>query len=135
MAIDAIHASFFRGGNLFRTERPGAIDVFSHIAIAIFHSNPRNDLSLSVGSDKGDLIGKIHMPVNSRYWTTRRIATTDINQHPCLPQRVLLVVGVVIKRLELSTVKLRGPMTLLARLIGRPHIVNRRLDRSGIVSP
>src|SRR5689334_888232 len=128
MAVHTIHAAFFGRGNLFRSERPHPIHVLSHIAILILHANPRNDLPLLVGGDKRDLVRQVHVPMNSRDWTTRRITAADIDQHARLPQRVLLVVSIVTERLELSAIKLRRPMTLLASLIGGPHVTNRSFD-------
>lgn len=130
MAVDTIHATFFSRGNLLSAEWSRAIEVFSHITISILHSNPRNNLSLFIGGNKRDLIRKVHVPVNPCHWTTRRIAATNINQHPSLAQRVLLIVGIMIERLELRTVKLRRPVTLFAGLVGRTHVMNRRLDWS-----
>ena len=130
VAVDTVHASLFRRGDLLRAERPLAIEVFSHITIPILHANPGNNLALFVGSDERDFICKIHVPVDAGHWTTRGIAATDINQHPGLAQRVLLIVRIVIERLELSAIKLRRPVTLFARLVRRPHVVNRRFDRS-----
>src|SRR6185369_8991246 len=104
-----IHAALFGRGNLFRSERPHPIHVFSHVAVCILHTNPRNDLPLLVGRNERDFISKIHVPVNSRYWSAGGITAADIDQHARLPQRVLLVVSVMTERLELSAIKLRGP--------------------------
>src|SRR5689334_15314751 len=128
MAVHTIHAAFFGRGNLFRRERPHSIHVFSHIAVPILHANPRNDLSLLVRGDERDFISQVHVPMNSRHWTTRRITAADIDQHARLPERVLLVISVVTECFELSAIKLRGPMTLLASLIRGPHVTNRSFD-------
>src|SRR5215813_14458130 len=99
MAVDTIHASFLGAGNLFRAERSSPIVVISHVSVAILDANPGNDLSLLVGCYEGDFISEVHMPMNPCHWTTRRIATADVNQHPSLTQGVLLIVSVMIERL------------------------------------
>src|SRR5690348_1637323 len=82
-----------------------------------------------VTRDERDLISEIHVPVNARDWSRRRIAAADVNQHPRLPQTILFVVGIVIERLEQRTVKLRRPVTVFACLIGRSHVMNGSFNR------
>src|SRR5215213_1235868 len=130
VAIDTIHAPFFRGCDLFRTQPSSSIVIFSNIAISILHANPGNHLPLLIARDERDLIAEIHVPVNSSHWSTPGIAATHVDKHLHLTQRVLFVVSVVIERLELGAMKLRRPVTLFAGLIGWTHVVNRRLDWS-----
>ena len=124
VAIDAIHAAFLGRCDLFCIQWPRSIRVFSDIAVSILHPNPRNDLPLLIGGYERDLIREIHVPVNPCNWTTRRIAATDIYQHPGLAHGILLIVRVMIERLDLSAIKLRGPVTLFTGLIRRTHVMD-----------
>src|ERR1043165_5672408 len=97
VAIDTIHAPLLRGFNLFSARPASSIVILGHISIAILHADPWNYLPLLVARDEGDLVAEVHMPVNTRNWSTQRITATDVYQHACLSERVLFVVGVVIE--------------------------------------
>src|ERR1043165_6276684 len=129
VTIGAVHAAFISGGNLFGAQRSSAIDIFSYIAISILHANPGNNLSLLIGRDETDFIRKIHVPMNSRHRAIGWVTPANINQHSRLSEGILLIVCVMIKRLELSAIKLRTPMTLLASFIGRSHVMNGSFNR------
>ena len=70
-----------------------AVEVLGDSPLIIFHSDPRNFLPLGIGGAVVDLIGNIHMPVDSRGDPGRGAASAGAQQASNLAHAVLLVVA------------------------------------------
>lgn len=108
--------------------------VLGHPPLHILHVNVRNDLSLLIGCYELNLIGDIHVPVDSFRSSCRRIAAARFNQHANLTRSILFVAGIVGEDLELRSVKFSGPVALFAGVLRRTQVVywRRRRARVGV---
>ena len=95
VAIDTIHLAFVTGGNLLCREGTGAIVVLSDVSLPIFDAYPRNNLPMLISRNICNLVGDIHVPVDSRHQPGGRTAAADIYQHSQLTHGVLFVVTIV----------------------------------------
>lgn len=85
VTIDTIHAPLGGSRNLLLRQRTIAIVVFGNIPLQVLNSNPRNYLAVIVYRDVVNLIGDIHMPMNSRHYAGAGTAAANIYQHARLP--------------------------------------------------
>lgn len=73
----------------------------------------------------GNFIADVHVPVYAGYLAGCWTAAANIEEHACLAQRVLFIVGIVIESLQLRAEKLLGPMALLTSLLRGTQVVHR----------
>src|SRR5712692_27170 len=95
MTIDAIHSAFVGRRNLLRRARTIAIVVLGDVALLVLYTHPENHLAMFVGRDIVNLVGDVHVPVDSGYQAGCRTAAADIYQHTSLAHGVLLVKTVI----------------------------------------
>src|SRR6185503_7684077 len=83
-------------------------------------------LPLFVRSNVVNLVADVHVPVNAFRGSSCGISAAGFNEQLDLVRRVLFITGIMRKDFELRSVKLLWPVTLLAGLLRRTQIVDRR---------
>src|SRR5205814_9747497 len=107
--------------------------ILRDVSLSVLRAYPGDTLALLVRGDVGDFVGEIHVPVDACDWARRWASAADVDEHPRLPESVLLVVGVMDEGSQLLAVELFRPVAMRARLLCGGHVVNGRGNRSRIV--
>ena len=93
VAVYTIHSPDLQLLHLIWGQRGGAVEVLGYSPLVIFHSDPRDFLSLGIGGAVVDLVGDIHVPVDARGDPGRGAASAGAQQASDLAHAVLLVVA------------------------------------------
>src|SRR5581483_8925767 len=129
VTIHAVHAMRGRLLNLLLAEWSIFGHVFGDAPLHVLGADIGNDLALVVGGNVADLVGNIHVPVNSGGCAGRGIAAAGLDQHANLALGVFFVAGKVSKYLELGTVEFARPVAFLAGILRGTKIVHGGRDR------
>src|ERR1019366_2034634 len=126
VAVDAVHAALLGLVNLGLGEGGVLRHVLGHPAILVLYAHPGNHLALLVAGKVGDLVGDVHVPVDTFTGLPEfGIAATDLYQHAEHARRVLLIDAVMSEGFELRPPEFPRPVALLAGLLRGAKILHR----------
>ena len=108
----------------------GAVDP--HLAVGPRPLHPRDRLQRGIGGHVLHGSGEEHVHVDPLHPAGHLVAATGLHQHLHRAPAVRLVLREVEPLAQLRAVELARPVALLARLRGRPQMLDRRRDRPRI---
>src|SRR5207302_7474192 len=109
-------------------------EILRDPSAAVLNADPGDLLPLAVGGYIRDLIGEVHVPVNSSSRARGLTAASCLHQHAHFARRALFVVLIMIEHFELRAEVLLRRVALLAGLTGGAEIVDRSRNRPWIFS-